>query len=114
MEALDHGVVVGRAGRDAHVGEPLGRQRGAEGAGVVLRTVVAEHGPDLAGLLGQCQHGEAPTVDDLCVGHGDGLLGSVEGTTESIAGPLKGVDVQPQHLGQEGLALIFRNPFNFQ
>jgi hypothetical protein len=26
VEALDHRVVVGRAGRDAHVGEALGRQ----------------------------------------------------------------------------------------
>jgi hypothetical protein len=41
------------------------------------------------------QHGNTPLVDDLCWGHGDGLLGSVVGTTESIAGPLKGVDVQP-------------------
>jgi hypothetical protein len=39
------------------------------------------------------EHGNASLVDDLCWGHGDGLLGSVEGTTESIAGPLKGVDV---------------------
>jgi hypothetical protein len=30
------------------------------------------------------------------VGHGDGLLGLLVETTESIAGPLKGVDVQPQ------------------
>ena len=45
---------------------------------------------------GMVQHGEAPLVDDLCWGHGDGLLGSLVGTTESIAGPLKGVDVQPQ------------------
>ena len=45
--------------------------------------------------LAQCQHGQAALVDDLCWGHGDGLLGSVVGTTESIAGPLKGVDVQP-------------------
>jgi hypothetical protein len=42
------------------------------------------------------QHGKPSLVDDLCWGHGDGLLGSVEGTTESIAGPLKGVDVQPR------------------
>jgi NAD(P)-dependent dehydrogenase (short-subunit alcohol dehydrogenase family) len=49
------------------------------------------------GFVGVCQHGEASLVDDLCWGgHGDGLLGSVMGTTESIAGPLKGVDVQPR------------------
>ena len=46
-------------------------------------------------LSAWCKHGEASLVDDLCWGHGDGLLGSLVGTTESIAGPLKGVDVQP-------------------
>ena len=61
----------------------------------------ARDAEDSAGLrhvarpLGVVQHGDASLVDDLCWGHGDGLLGSVEGTTESIAGPLKGVDVQP-------------------
>jgi hypothetical protein len=41
------------------------------------------------------QHGQASAIDDLCVGHGDGLLGLLVETTQSIAGPLKGVDVQP-------------------
>jgi hypothetical protein len=35
-------------------------------------------------------------IDDVCWGHGDGLHGSVEGTTESIAGPHPVVDLQPQ------------------
>ena len=75
----------------------------AVAVGHVLPLVVA--GPrdaeDPTGLghvarsLGVVQHGDASLVDDLCWGHGDGLLGSVEGTTESIAGPLQGVDVQP-------------------
>jgi hypothetical protein len=48
----------------------------------------------VAAALGVGEHGSAPLVDDLCWGHGDGLLGFVVETTESIAGPLKGVDVQ--------------------
>jgi len=103
-QAFDH---VGGGGR-RHLGRAalLGHERlEAIAVGHVLPLVVAgpayAKGPTrrrhVAGLFGQCQHGEAPAVDDLCVGHGDGLLGSVEGTTESIAGPLNGVDVQPQH-----------------
>lgn len=49
---------------------------------------------DLTGN-GDLYHSELAPYCGLCWGHGDGLLGSVEGTTESIAGPLKGVDVQP-------------------
>ena len=33
------------------------------------------------------QHGDAPAIDDLCWGHGDGLLVSLVETKESIAGP---------------------------
>ena len=74
----------------------LGIQRvEAVAVGHVLPLVVAGPGDaeDPAGLghvpgsLGVVQHGDAPLVDDLCWGHGDGLLGSLVGTTESIAGP---------------------------
>ena len=109
---LDHGQ--GQQGLDdmggggfGHLGRPalLGHQGvQAVAVGHALPLVVAGAGDaeDPAGLghiaraLGVVQHGEASLVDDLCWGHGDGLLGSVMGTTESIAGPLKGVDVQPQ------------------
>ena len=46
VEALDDGVVVGRAGRDPMVRDPLGHQGADEGAGDVFGTVVAQHGPD--------------------------------------------------------------------
>ena len=46
VEALAHGVVVGRAGRDPLVTESLGRQVAPEVAGHVFGTVVAEDGPD--------------------------------------------------------------------
>jgi len=56
----------------------------------------------VAGLCGVCQHTEASLIDDLGRGHGDGLLGSVEGTTESIAAPCQGVDVQRQPSVRKG------------
>jgi len=89
-----------------HLGGPavLGHQRVEPGVvGQLLPLVVA--GPrdreDPAGLrhvvgpLGVLQHRDAALVDDLCWGHGAGLLGSLVGTTESIAVPRCGVDVQP-------------------
>src|SRR5690606_9734541 len=42
VEAFAHGVVVRGAGRDPHVGEALGGDGGAEGAGVVLGSVVGQ------------------------------------------------------------------------
>ena len=47
LEALADGVVVGRAGRDPHVPEPLRRQGVDERAGDVLGTVVREDRFDL-------------------------------------------------------------------
>jgi hypothetical protein len=40
------------------------------------------------------QHGKASVVDDLCWCHGDGLLGFVVETTESIAVTHHVVDMQ--------------------
>src|ERR1700744_2692284 len=50
VEAFDHGVVVGRAGRDAHVADLLGGQRGPEVGGDVLGTVVGDHGSQLVAV----------------------------------------------------------------
>src|SRR5690606_16795313 len=58
LEAFTHGVVVRRPGRDPDVGQSLGRDGGAEGAGLVLGAVVGEHGPD--GVTHP-----APSTDDL-------------------------------------------------
>ena len=102
QELFDH---VGGGGPGHLGGSPgLGHQR-VEAVAVrhALPLVVAgprdAKGPAGLGHIadsgGVVQHGDAPLVDDLCWGHGDGLLGSLVGTTESIAGPLQGVDVQP-------------------
>ena len=46
VEAFAHRVVVGRAGRDAVVGESFGGHCGAERSSDVLGAVIGEHGPD--------------------------------------------------------------------
>jgi hypothetical protein len=46
MEALAHGVVVGRAGRDALVTQSFGDEVSPEVAGHIFRTVVAENRSD--------------------------------------------------------------------
>ena len=102
-QLLDH---VGRGGVGQLRHAPgLGHQRlGPVAVGQLLPLVVAgprhaegparlAHVPASGGVL---QHGQTTVIDDVCWGHGDGLHGSVEGTTESIAGPHPVVDLQPQ------------------
>ncbi len=102
-QGLDH---VGGRGV-GHLGcPPFFRHERIEAValGAMLPLVVAGPGDaedptglrNVAGVPGMFQHGDAAAVDDLGWGHGDGLLGSVMGTTESIAGPHRTVDVQPQ------------------
>ena len=102
QQGLDH---VGGRGL-GHLGRPSGlRHQGVESVAVghVLPLVVPGPGDaedptglgHVPGSLGVFQHGDASLVDDLCWGHGDGLLVSLVGTKESIAGPHLMVDVQP-------------------
>lgn len=81
LEALAHGVVVGRARRAAVVDQSLGRHRGCEGPGQVLGPVVGEHGPDDDALAGEATPdvvqvaGRGRPVAHSQHGHGHGPAG---------------------------------------
>ncbi len=103
QQLLDH-MRWGRV-RQLRAATGLGHQRVESVAvrSVFPLVVTGARHPERAARLGHVpaarrvvQHGQAPVIDDLCWGHGDGLHGSLVGTTDSITGPHLVGDLQPQ------------------
>jgi hypothetical protein len=95
-EQLGHHVGGGGVGQ---LGRPPGLRHQrlesvALGQGLPLVVAGAGHPEHSAGLghisgfSGQIQQTDTSLIDDLCWGHGDGLLVSLVGNKASIAGPL--------------------------